>query len=502
LAFIAAIAVEPAVAASPSACADLAKHSFTEIPDAPTSIVSATVVPAAENLPAYCRVRGTVVPHVGFELRLPLDRWNGSFFMQGCRGYCGEIEIEEADDALARGYSTAATDLGHAGATTDLVWAYNNREAEIDFGVRATHVVAVAAKTIAAAFHGRAPQQSYFRGCSIGGHQALMEAERFPADFDGIIAGAPTNLKSSILRAYWTATANLDDAKKGILTPQLIYLLRGAVMAKCDAIDGLKDGVLEDPRLCNFDPADLVCKRFSVPGFAPRTDCLTPAQVEAVKKIYDGPTTSDGANLTAGGEVFGSELTWLGPVIGADGGPGSNVKVAEESLRYLAFAEDPGPSYKLDHFDLDRDAERLNFMQQIIGAPNHDLRRFRNRGGRLLLYQGWQDGAALGTVDFYETATETLGGEEDTLPFFRLFMVPGMNQCGGGPGANTFDMVRVIQDWVEFGKAPDSILGTHKDENGTVGLSRPVYAYPNIARFDGNKDRPAPENFKRQTPKQ
>ncbi|TAL04601.1 MAG: tannase/feruloyl esterase family alpha/beta hydrolase [Rhodospirillaceae bacterium] len=502
LAFILAVVAASGTRAAPvAACADLAKISFAGIPDAPTAILSATLVAASDKLPAYCRVRGTVISHVGFELRLPLDAWNGKFFMQGCHGYCGQIEIDDADDALARGYATAATDLGHSGTPSDPIWAYNNRDAEIDFGFRATHVVAVASKAIVEVFQGKAPDFSYFRGCSDGGREGLVEAERFPVDFNGIVAGAPSAFKSSALSTYWTAMANLDVNKHALLTPQLVYLLRGAVMAKCDALDGLKDGILEDPRQCNFDPAELACKGFAVGGFVSRSDCLTPVQVEAAKKIYDGPVTSDGASLTAGGQTLGSELNWLGDIVAADGGPGTNLKLAEENFRYFAFAEDPGPAYRVEQFNLDRDAERLNFMQQLVTGFNPDLRRFRDRGGRLVLYQGWQDGSASNTVDFYDTATETLGGEDDTLPFFRLFMVPGMNQCAGGPGVNTFDLLSVIEDWVEFGKAPDSMLGTHRDENGTLGFSRPVYAYPNFARYDGNKDRVAPEAFKRQTPK-
>jgi feruloyl esterase len=490
-----------AQAAPIAACADLAKHNFAAVGDAPTVVTSATLVAASESLPAYCRVRGTIIPHIGFELRLPLEVWNGKFFMQGCRGYCGVIEIDEADDALARGYATAATDMGHTGTPNDALWAYNNRDAEIDFGFRATHATAVAAKAIVQVFQGRGPDRSYFRGCATGGRQGLVEAQRFPMDFDGIVAGSPVSVKSSILDAYWTAKANLDG-RKAILTPQAVYLIRGAVMAKCDALDGLKDGVIEDPRQCNFDPAELTCKGFSVAGFGARSDCLTPAQVDVARKIYGGPVTSDGANLSAGGQQPGSELNWLGTIVAADGGAGSALKWAEESMRYFAFAEDPGPSYDIDQFELDRDVERLNFMQQITSGSNPDLRRFRDRGGRLILYQGWQDPVALNTVDFYETATDTLGGAEDTQPFFRLFMIPGMNQCGGGPGANAFNYLGALEDWVEFGKAPESLLGTHREENGATGISRPVYAYPSIAHYDGNKDRVTPEGFKRQTPKQ
>jgi feruloyl esterase len=492
--------ISSARAAPVAACADLAKRSFSTIPDAPTSIVSANLIPAGGGLPAYCRVRGVVVSHVGFELRLPLDNWNGKFFLQGCRGYCGVIEIDEADDALAKGYATAATDMGHVGAPDDALWAYNNRDAEIDFGFRATHAVAVAAKAIVNVFQGKPPVQSFFRGCATGGRQGLTEASVFPSDFDGIIAGAPIFPKAAVLDSYWAAVSNLDDNQRAILTPQAVYLLRGAIMAKCDALDGLKDGILEDPRQCNFDPAELACKGFAS-GLVSRADCLSPAQVDAVKRIYGGVINGDGETLTAGGQLPGSELNWLGSIVAADGGPGSLLKHAEETLRYLAFAEDPGPSYAIGSFDIDRDAERLNFMEQIVGSVNPDLRRYRDRGGHILLYHGWQDAGALETVDFYQTATDIAGGPDQTVPFFRLFMVPGMNQCGGGPGVNTFDLLSVMEDWVQFGKVPDSILGQHRDDTGVAGFSRPVYAYPSFARFEGNKDRLTPESFKRQTPK-
>lgn len=501
LAMAATLALSPARAAPVAACADLAKQSFAAIPDASTTIVSAGLVAAGEKLPAYCRVRGVVNPHVGFELRLPLETWNGKFLMQGCRAYCGIIQIDEADDALAKGYAVVATDMGHtAGAVMDATWAFNNRDAEIDYGFRATHVVAVASKAIVNAFQGKGPTRSYFRGCSTGGRQGLIEAERFPGDFEGVIAGAPVATKAGLLNFYWSGMANLDSQKRAILTTQHIYLLRGAVMAKCDALDGLRDGVLEDPRACTFDPAELACKGFTV-GFGARTDCLNPAQVEAAKKLYSAPSTSDGAQLTPGGHMFGGELNWLGSVVAADGGAGQHIKYAEDNFRFLAFADDPGPSYTIDQFNLDRDTDRLNFMLHLATGFNPDLRGFRDRGARLILYHGWQDGPALNTVDFYDAAANVVGGVEEAVGFARLFMVPGMNHCGGGPGVNSFDFLAALEDWVEFGKAPDSLMGTHVEDNGARGFSRPVYAYPNFAKYEG-KGGPAPENFKRQVPKQ
>jgi feruloyl esterase len=491
----------PPAAASVLACADLAKQNFAAIPEAPTTVLSANLVAANDKLPGYCRVRGSVTSHVGFELRLPLERWNGKILMQGCLGYCGMIMIEDADDALAKGYATVATDLGHSGTPLDATWAYDNRDAEIDFGFRATHVVTVAAKAIVDAFNGKAPSRSYFRGCDTGGRQGLVAAEQYPADFDGIIAGAPASTKLGLIGDYWSAMANLDAQKHALLTPQHIYLLRGAVMAKCDALDGLKDGIIEDPRACNFEPKQLLCKGFTS-GFVARTDCLTPAQVDVVQKLYDPPATADGAQLTPGGLTPGSELNWLGTIVAADGGAGLNLKYAEDAMRFAAFAQDPGPTFTVDQFDLDRDVEKLNFMDRLTNGFNPDVRGFRDRGGRLILYHGWQGAGALNTVDFYETAAAAAGGLDEMAGFARLFMVPGMNQCSGGPGANTFDFLAALEDWVEFGKAPDSLKGTHVDENGAEGFSRPVYAYPYFARYEGKSDHIVAESFKRQTPKQ
>ncbi len=497
---LAAVIATPAAQAAPVLiCSDIAKQSFAAIPDAPTMIISAAMVGATDKLPSYCRVRAVVTPHVEFELRLPTDRWNGKFLMQGCRAYCGVIMIDEANDALAKGYATVATNMGHVGNIMDTAWAYNDRDAEIDYGFRGTHVTAVAAKAILNVFQGKTPARSYFRGCSTGGRQGLVEAERYPADFDGIVAGAPVAAKAGLLNFYWSSTANLDQ-KKSILTPDTVYLLRGAVMAKCDALDGLKDGILEDPRACNFDPGELVCKGFAS-AFVTRSDCLSAAQVEAVRKLYAPPATSDGAQLAAGGHMFGGELNWLGAIVSPDGSPGTYYKYAEDNLRFVAYAEDPGPGYTIDQFNMDRDAERLNFMEHLVSGFNPDMRRFRDRGGRMILYHGWQDGPALNTVDFYETAANVVGGLEEAVGFARLFMVPGMDHCSGGAGVNSFDFLAAIEDWVEYGKAPDSLTGTHVDQNGTVGMSRPVYAYPNFARYDGNRERVVPESFKRQVPK-
>jgi len=482
------------------ACADLARMSFAGLTEAPTAVQSAVLVATAADVPAHCKVRGTISPHVGFELRLPLANWNGKLFMQGCRAYCGIIMIDEANDALKRGYATVATDMGHTGTILDTTWAYNNRDAEIDYGFRATHVTALAAKAIVRAFQGVNATQSYFRGCSTGGRQGLIEAQRFPADFDGIVAGAPVAPKAGALNFYWSSMANLDDNKRAILDTAHVYVLRAAVMKKCDAKDGLADGVIEDPRACDFDPAELQCKGLSG-DLIPRADCLTSAQVDAARKIYAGPATSDGTRLTPGGHLPGSELNWLGTVVSNDGGPGPYLKYAEDNFRFLAFAEDPGPAYKVEQFNLDTDTDRMNFMLHLSSGFNPDLRGFRDRGGRMIVYHGWQDGPVLNTVDYFEAATATMGGPEAMNDVAQLYMIPGMDHCGGGAGANEFDFITAIEEWVEQGKAPQSLIGTHRDANGAETFSRPVFPFPETARYEGNKEHIVPEGFKRQVPK-
>jgi feruloyl esterase len=455
-------------------CEQLSEHDFTTIPDAPTVVEFATPVDAKDPIPGYCRVRGYVEQRVRLELRLPEKaNWNGKLFMQGCRAYCGKIHIGKANDALLKGYATVATDMGHTGHILDAKWAYNNRAGEIDYAFRATHVVAVAAKAIISAWAGTAPKRAFFRGCSTGGRQGLIEAARFPNDFDGIVAGAPVAPKLGALNFYWTSTANIGVNGQQILHPEHVRLIHGAALDQCDAIDGQADGVIDDPRDCRFEPSGLACR-----DTQESSDCLSPAQVQAAERLYRAPVTSDGWPLTPGGHLPGGELNWLDVIVPQGEEPALYLHLAEENFRYLAFAEDPGPEYTIDQFNLDTDSERMNFMAHLSTGFLPDLRAFRDRGGKLILYHGWQDGPAVNTVDFYDLAVQTMGGYAATRKFFRLFMVPGMYHCGGGPGPNAFDFISAIEAWVEDDSPPDKLLGTHRDESGTAFYSRAVKAYP------------------------
>ena len=340
--FLLLLGCAAARAAAPPDCASLLQADFAAVPDAPTQLTAAATVAARDSVPAYCRVQGYVRSNVRFELWLPTENWNGKLMLEGCGGFCGTLDyVERCNTRLERGYACISTDMGHTSTVYDGKWAYNNREAEIDFGYRATHVTAVAGKAIATAFYSRPPQSAYYHGCSTGGRQGLVSAQRFPADFDGIIAGAPVlRMPSSGLVLAWAMRAMRDPQGRRIVTPREAQLLHRAVLQRCDARDGLADGIIGDPRDCDFDPAMLACAKGG------STECLTPPQVAAFRKVYDGPRSSDGRRVFPGGMPRGSELNWIGTLLSNDDRPPAYYNFIGDLFRYMAFAEDPGPSFR------------------------------------------------------------------------------------------------------------------------------------------------------------
>jgi feruloyl esterase len=466
------VTANPVLAAD---CAALLRQSFADLPDAATTLTGAVAVPASADLPAHCQVRGVIAPQVRFEVRLP-DDWNGKFLHQGCGGLCGEVLPATCDDALARRYAVAVTDMGHEGKPWQAKWAHDNLPAEIDFAYRATHVVTVAAKALIAALYGRPQRHSYFRGCSTGGRQGLVSAQRFPADFDGIIAGAPVVDETGVaaLHLMWSGQANLGADGQPLLTAAHVALLHEAVLAACDARDGRRDRILDDPRRCDFDPAALGCAT----GQA-TTSCLTTAQQAAARRLYDGARNARGASIFAGGLSRGSEHEWVPNFVGADGPavfvPGGPIA---DLYRYLIFMPDPGPDAAMTTFDFDRDPPRLALMETLYSARNPDLHAFRARGGKLLLYHGWDDieiPPAL-LLDYFERLQTTMGGRRATAKFARLFMLPGVAHCRRGPGADTADWLTLLEQWVENGKAPDEVLTYHlTKEQNYLGLPRPRF---------------------------
>ena len=474
-------------------CQALSKTDFSGVTDAPTQVTAYTYVAATDDMVAYCRVEGYVAPTVNIEVHLPATNWNGKFIKRGCGGYCGSISSVwwNCGNHVKDGYACVVSDMGHKSTGGDAKWAYNNLDLKIDFGYRATHVSAAAGKAITESFYGNAPQRSYYMGCSTGGRQGLVEAQRFPWDFDGIIAGAPViNETGAGMRLIWTTTANLDENGEQILPASKIPMLHAAAISACDAIDGVEDGLIDDPRTCGFDPADLQCRR------GDGDDCLTKDQVEVVRKIYSGPQTSDGEALFTGGPSPGSELDWVGNYIDPVSGPGRYYYMIGDMFRYMGFLPDPGPSWQPEDFDFDEDYKRLGMMEAIYTGSNPDLRKFRDAGGKMISYHGWADYSVipLNTIDYYELASRTMGGLEDLQAFFRLFMIPGMSHCSGGAGAYAIDYLSHLEEWVENGKAPDMMMGHHPEEQtdrfGTdfpldpnkIEFSRLVYPYPKAAR--------------------
>ncbi len=501
----------PATVGTEAACASLPLEDFAALPDAPTQVTASRFVAGSPRSPAYCEVQAYVAPQVGFELRLPARDWNAKFAHIGCGGFCGGIFATACDSVVARGYACVATDMGHKSTALDATWAYNNLQGEIDFGYRATHVVTVAGKAITERFFGKGPQRSYFMGCSTGGRQGFVEAQRFPWDYDGIIAGAAViDETGDGMALLWNVISTHDADGRPLLQPADLERVHAAAIARCDLDDGVKDGLIGDPRTCGFDPAELIC----APGTS--GNCLTKVQADAVRKVYSGPVDSKGKRLYTGGALPGSELNWIGNYVSRDGGPSTYFRFMTDMFRFMNFMPDAGPRWKIGDFDWDRDYKRLGLMESLYSGSNPDLRKFKAAGGKLLAYQGWADQSVLplNLVDYYETAERTMGGRAATQEFFRLYMIPGMNHCLGGEGAHAVDYLSYLEAWVEQGKAPDMMLSAHPKPEVTqrqqygappptgaqVQFTRPLYPYPMQPKYKGKGDPNDAANYVPQPP--
>ncbi len=466
----------PSVIGNSSTCARL-----TELIIPNTQITFAQVVPASDYLPEYCNVDGVISPAVGFEVRLPTD-WNQKLYFVGDGGFAGYIE-GDTSNGLLRGYATASTDTGHEADSLDASWALNNRPAEIDYGYRGVHVTVGVARTIIAAYYGQGPRLSYFDGCSNGGRQGLKEAQEYPGDFDGIADGAPAlDFTGTLgLGANWNMQALHSTPDSSVLPVEKVPVIGAAVLASCDAVDGLVDGLIDDPRRCSFEPDILRCLGRDAP------DCLTGRQLHALKQIYAGPTDSSGMQLFPGLPVGGETVEWDIWLINTPDSTALAFTFQDQFLRYLAFKVDD-PNFNWATFNFDTDPQRLQFMARILNATSPDLSGFRNAGGKLLLYQGWSDPIipATRTIDYYQDVQRKLGlSLKKTKQFARLFLAPGMSHCGGGSGPFAFDYFTALEGWVEHGIAPDSMVAYHFDDDGNVDRTRPLCAYPQVARYIG-----------------
>jgi feruloyl esterase len=428
----------------------------------------------ASGLPAFCRVAATLKPtpdsDIKIEVWMPSSGWNSKLQAVGNGAFNGSISYAAMMMALVRGYATTSTDTGHVGNNGS--FAVGHPEKVIDFGWRAVHEMAAASKTVVAAYYDAGPKYSYWNGCSAGGRQAMKEAQRFPADFDGIIAGAPgLDWTGRAAQAVRVAKA-LEKNEPARLSPPQTQLLHRAVVQACDALDGLKDGLIADPTRCTFDPAVLQCQS------ADATGCLTPAQVETARLIYS-PAENPKTKRAISGLAPGSELGWT-----ATGWTASARATGLDQFRFIVF-NDPG--WDVQQFNVESDIARAEERDGgTINALDPNLKPFIDRGGKLIQYHGWSDPqiSPLNSTQYYTRVRDALGDAAVVPNAYRLFMVPGMGHCGGGEGPNAFDMVGALEQWVEHGKAPNQILALHST-NGVVDRTRPLCPYPQVAVYTG-----------------
>lgn len=477
-------------------CKALERTDFSKIPDAPTQVVKAQAADNRGVVASYCEVSGYVAPSVAFLLRLPLSDWNGKLVEIGCGAACGSTNhIVQCDDPLRRGYACVVSDGGHSSALLDVKWAQNDPQKVINYFVVASHVSVLTAKFIAQHYYDRAPRKSYFMGCSAGGIQAVWQAQKFPWNFDGIIAGAPgPSLPESWMNLLWGNRVLKDANGKRLLEQADLDLLHQAVVRKCDMNDGVRDGLIGDPRDCDWDPSELQCVA------ADKDGCLTPKQVDATKRIYGGPVTSDGKQVALPAAQRGSERTWSRWFDGSAANPNPMYNYIGEWFRYYFFQPNPGPKWELSDFDFDRDFMRFGIAEITSYSP--DLRKFKSAGGKLIVYTGWNDAVDVvpRTLDYYESVERLMGGRAATQDFFRLFAVPGMNHCGGGDGASTIDWLSYLEAWVEDGQVPDMVIGANLKAHSVTGplrfpldpreiaFTRPVFPYPTTAKYIGSGD--------------
>lgn len=459
-------------------------------------ITNAEEVRDTDNLP-YCRVEGYIAPQIHFEIQMPLKGWNQRYLQNGCGGYCGTVSDPNDIDASAGcvpaetgAFVRSSTDDGHTTPFNHSLWGVDNPQAQVDLGYRAVHELAVTAKTVIEAFYGQGPAHSYFSGCSDGGREGLMEAQRYPEDFDGIIAGAPANIWSPLNGIFqpWVVGANTDENGDYIIPPAKMSVLAEAAMNSCDARDGLDDNLIQDPRACDFDPASLQCTNGT-----DEPDCLTGPEVEAARKIYQAPHGPSGEALYPGSMPVGSERAWAGAITAP---PGQRA-VSEGYATYRRYLDPDVPvdsritEWQIDEAELKALRDR---MGRIYDSTDPDLSAFREHGGKLIMWHGWADQAIPphGTIAYWEAVAESMG-EDARDQFTRLYMIPGLYHCRGGELDN-FDFLTAVMNWVEQDTPPERITAW-TEEDGEVTRSRPLFPYPAMARYDGTGSIDAAENF-------
>lgn len=471
--------------------------------DSATQVAAGSYTPsgstmAITNLPAFCSVAGTAAPTsdsiIHFQVWMPIGAaWNGKLVVTGNGGYSPALSFTDMALAIRRGYAVAGGDTGHQSANpNDMSFGVNHLEKIIDWGTRSVHAITDPSKAIVAGLAAKAATQSYYYGCSTGGHQAYAEVQRYPNDFDGVVAGDPGNNRTALNAEFlWRFLSNhaTNDNSTPILTPAKTTLITNRAIAACDALDGVTDGVIDDPRVCTsarFSVDSLLCTGADSPT------CLTAAQVASAKKIYQGPVDPGTSTSIYPGPPVGSESGWAGYL-------GTTEPVRSDFWRYWVY-NDPGWNWW--SFDFKRDlADSLAKVGPYVDQNSADLSAFKAHGGKLITFQGWADPVVspMDTIAYYQKVVAAQGSQANTDAFFRLFMAPGMGHCSGGAGPNNFgnggqtapvidaqhDLLSALDAWVTQGRAPDQIIAS-KLTGSTVTRTRPLCAYPKTETYKGS----------------
>jgi feruloyl esterase len=454
------------------------------LPPRPSRTAAGRPGPDFKALPGFCRVAASIKPTADSDIRIEVwipsrENWNGKFTGLGSGGLGGTIDYGALVAALARGYASATTDTGHDESGPAGSFALGHPEKVIDYGYRSTHLTAVIGKEIVARYFGRAATHAYFSGCSQGGQEALMEAQRFPTDYDGIIAGDPDyNQTHHEVGAHLWVLAALFGNTGATLSADAASLVGNAVNEACDALDGVRDGVLENPRLCHFDPGVLQCKGAAGPN------CLTAPQVEAIRKLWAGPDGATVGGYYPGLERGGEANTWRGWIASPSPETNGHGTLGIPFFKYFVFGN---PDWDFRTFNFKTEPPALEQkLATALDATDADLAPFERRGGKLIQYHGFSDPDVPpgSSIHYYENVVRTLGGQARVDTFYRLFMVPGMGHCSGGPGATSFDMLQPLEQWVEQQRAPAKIIASRMNE-GLVSRTRPLCPYPQEAHYRG-----------------
>ncbi len=509
-ALLAGFLLVPAPASAQQSCESLAS---LKIPNVTITLAASIHTPPDFEVPStpgrfgtpaglkvavpFCRVVAFAAPssdsHISFEVWLPIAaNWNGNYVGIGNPGFIGSISYGGLTREIARGSATAASDTGHndVGATSEApdTWAIGHPEKMADWGHRAIHETTVAAKQLVQAFYGKPAKLSFWNSCHEGGNQALTEAQRYPEDFDGIAAGDPayriTHLQAASEYITWVSLKNGVKAP-GYIPPSKYPVIHRAALDACDALDGVRDGFIENPTRCHFDPKTIQC-----PGEADYASCLTAAQVQTAKLIYAGPKFADGTPIYPGFDP-GSELGWGLMAAGPE-----PLSISTGFFKMMVFGN---PDWDFRTFDADRDTRLAESkVGALVDSFDPNLKAYKARGGKLLLYESWDEAIIppRSAIDYYNSVLAAMGGPSQTRDFFRLFMVPGMGMCPGfGMNNNgTFDAMEVVQKWRETGVAPDKIINSHRVA-GHVDRTHPACPYPQVAIYKGTGDATDAANF-------